>query len=242
MTTEVYQLTIEEAFGAVIRRIRRELNLSQEKLALDSGLDRSFLSNIEGGKQQPSLLTIFSIANAVNILPSTIFKEIELLLKYSHPDIFKSEVNRWEFDWVTKIEQVTDSNADYFKGTETVLIADDEIHIREMLSSLLTCYGYKVILANDGLDALDKYIKNQEDIKLLIIDIIMPLINGMELCDKIKLINPSIDIIITSGYRTKESDKCAHSIIVYKPFSPIDMLKVVRSTLDAKLSVKRTNG
>ena len=71
-------LTIEEAFGAVLRRLRKEFNLSQEKIAQDSGLDRSFVSNIEGGKQQPSLVSVFSIAKALNVFPSLILKEVSV--------------------------------------------------------------------------------------------------------------------------------------------------------------------
>lgn len=225
-------LTIEEAFGAVTRRLRRENGLSQEKLALDSGLDRSFISNIEGGKQQPSLVTIFSIANAVNILPSTIIKEVELLLNFSHPDMLKSEMNRWAFDWVHKIEQITNTTSDYYKGTETILIADDEQQIRDFLSSLLGNYGYNIILAHDGIDALHKYNACNDDIKLIIMDIVMPNKNGNDVYDEIKTLNPEINIILTSGYRAKEVKCIDGNLILHKPFSPIELLKIVRTTLD----------
>lgn len=228
-------MTIEEAFGAVIRRIRREMNLSQEKLSSDSGIDRSFLSNIECGKQQPSLVTIFSIANALNIIPSKIITEVELLLRCCHPDLFKSESSRWSFDWVSKIEQIIDAKSDNFKGTETILVADDEELIRDMLSSVLTDYGYKVILARDGSDALHKFDQGAGDIKLVILDVIMPNKNGNEVFDEMMTMNSKVNIILTSGYRLNEMNFADKKEIIYKPFSPIDMLKVVRSTLDSNL-------
>jgi CheY-like chemotaxis protein/DNA-binding XRE family transcriptional regulator len=228
-------LTIEEAFGAVIRRLRRENNLSQEKLASESGIDRSFLSNIEGGKQQPGLVTIFSIANALNIIPSKIIKEVELLLRCCHPDMFKSESSKWSFDWVSKIEQVTDTKTDCFKGTETILVADEEELIREMLSSFLTDYGYNVILAHDGSEAFHKYSEGIEDIKLVILDVVMPNKNGNEVYEEIKSLNPKINIILTSGYRAHEVKTLDGKLVIFKPFSPIDMLTVVRATLDSAL-------
>lgn len=223
-------MTIEESFGAVIRRLRRENNLSQEKLAFDSGLDRSFLSNIECGKQQPSLVTMFSIANALNIIPSKILKEVELLLKCSHPDLFKSESSRWNFDWINNIEQVIDSESDCYRGTETILVADDEELMRNMLSSFLTIYGYKVILAHDGADALDKY---NDDVELVILDVVMPNKNGKEVFGEIKAIKSDSKIILTSGYRANDTNLFEAHNIIYKPFSPLDMLKIVRTTLDS---------
>lgn len=70
-------MTIEEAFGITVRTLRKEKKLSQEKLAFGAGLDRSFLSLVEGGRKQPSLLTIFQIAHALEVPPSTIFKAVE---------------------------------------------------------------------------------------------------------------------------------------------------------------------
>lgn len=226
-------MTIEEAFGAVIRRLRRENNLSQENLAFDSGLDRSFLSKIEGGKQQPSLVTIFSIAQALKIIPSKIMMEVELLLKCCHPDLFKSESSRWSFDWISKIEQVMDADSDCYKGTETILVADDEELMRNMLSSFLTDYGYKVILAHDGADAFEKYRLGVADIELVILDLVMPSKNGKEVFEDIRTINPESKVILTSGYRTTEMSSFDKKQIIYKPYSPVDILKMVRATLDS---------
>lgn len=70
-------MTIQEAYGATIRELRKEKKLSQEKLAFESGLDRSFLSLVESGRKLPSLVTIFQIAHGLNILPSRIFAIVE---------------------------------------------------------------------------------------------------------------------------------------------------------------------
>jgi len=59
----------EEAFGLVLKKLRKEKNISQEKLALDGGLDRTFISLMERGLRQPSLTTIIQISDALEIKP-----------------------------------------------------------------------------------------------------------------------------------------------------------------------------
>jgi len=70
-------LTIEEAFGAVIRELRKANRVSQEKLAELSNLDRSFISMLECGRKQPSLITIFQLAKAFNLPASKILSLTE---------------------------------------------------------------------------------------------------------------------------------------------------------------------
>ena len=70
-------LTIEEAFGEVIRELRKEQQISQEKLAEVSNLDRSFISLLECGHKQPSLITIFQLAKAFNLSASKILSLVE---------------------------------------------------------------------------------------------------------------------------------------------------------------------
>ena len=69
--------SIERAFGEVIRELRKAALLSQEELAHLSGLDRSYISLIECGHKQPTLLTIFELAKALNKSPSNILLEVE---------------------------------------------------------------------------------------------------------------------------------------------------------------------
>ena len=70
-------MTIEEAFGEVIRELRKEQQISQDKLAEVSNLDRSFISLLECGHKQPSLITIFQLAKAFNLSVSRIMSLVE---------------------------------------------------------------------------------------------------------------------------------------------------------------------
>jgi len=70
-------LTIEEAFGEVIRELRKANNFSQERLADLSHIDRSFISLVENGRKQPSLITIFQLAKAFNVSTAKIMAAAE---------------------------------------------------------------------------------------------------------------------------------------------------------------------
>ncbi|MEI8173935.1 MAG: helix-turn-helix transcriptional regulator [Deltaproteobacteria bacterium] len=74
-------MTIEEAFGEVIRELRKDQKISQEKLAEASNLDRSFISLLECGHKQPSLITIFQLAKAFNLSASKILSLVEEKIK-----------------------------------------------------------------------------------------------------------------------------------------------------------------
>lgn len=72
-------MTLEVAFGQVIKQLRTERGFSQEKISFESGLDRSFISQLECGIKQPSLVTIFQLARALQISPARIIESVETL-------------------------------------------------------------------------------------------------------------------------------------------------------------------
>lgn len=72
-------MTLEAAFGHVIKQLRADRGISQEVLSFESSLDRSFISQLECGVKQPSLVTIFQLAKALQTTPSTILQQVEAL-------------------------------------------------------------------------------------------------------------------------------------------------------------------
>lgn len=70
-------MTIEDSFGKIILKYRSEKQISQEMLATLSGLDRTYISLLERGKRNPTLKTIFKLAEALEVLPSIMVKELE---------------------------------------------------------------------------------------------------------------------------------------------------------------------
>jgi hypothetical protein len=114
----------------------------------------------------------------------------------------------------------------------SILLADDDKTILELFSELLVSYNFKVTTAEDGKDALSKYKLGQFD--LIIIDKIMPNLNGIEFIKKIRNINKTIPIILTTGsHDALETDGKDLSInsVVKKPWAFNDMLDVIRNLL-----------
>ena len=86
------------------------------------------------------------------------------------------------------------------KGTETVLLVDDEDMVLEVGNGMLKEAGYKVLLAKSGREAVEVYRKHKDEIDLVILDMIMPDMDGGEAYDRMKDMNPEIRALLSSGY------------------------------------------
>ncbi len=86
------------------------------------------------------------------------------------------------------------------KGTGTILMIDDEKLILDVGLKLLDGLGYTVLTADDGRKGLDTYARNQADIDLVILDLIMPKLSGGEVFDQLKAIDPDVKVLLSSGY------------------------------------------
>lgn len=123
-------------------------------------------------------------------------------------------------------------------GTETILVADDDPLLLSLLEKVLTMFGYLVITAVDGHDAVQKFTEHRETISLVILDIIMPKLNGKEAFEQIRKISPDIRSFFISGYSAdiihKRGMLYSELEFLTKPVSPMDLLKKVREVLDRK--------
>lgn len=120
-------------------------------------------------------------------------------------------------------------------GSETILAAEDDEMLRKLTSTVLGEFGYTVILAEDGDDAIEKFKANKDVIRLVILDMLMPKKNGKEVYDAIKTLKPDIRILFASGYTAdiiKDGILDPQIDFLMKPVSPLDMLKKVREILD----------
>ncbi|MBA4372405.1 MAG: hypothetical protein C0402_06035 [Thermodesulfovibrio sp.] len=121
-------------------------------------------------------------------------------------------------------------------GTETILLAEDNESVRNLTESVLKEFGYTVIIAVDGDDAVSKFIENKDRVQLLFSDLIMPKKSGKEVYDHIRQLRPDIKVIFASGYSPDIiRDKTAIGsgvVIINKPIAPMDLLKKIRSVLD----------
>jgi PAS domain S-box-containing protein len=123
-------------------------------------------------------------------------------------------------------------------GTETILLAEDDAGVRELVKSVLTGSGYRVIEAHDGEDALERFSQNRELIDLLVLDVVMPKKNGKEALLEICALKPDIKAIFISGYTADIIDKNgligSGLHLISKPLQPNQLLAKVRELLDQR--------
>ena len=86
------------------------------------------------------------------------------------------------------------------RGTETILLVDDEKMILEVSKELLESMGYRVYATGSGQEAIAVYMEKRNEIDLVILDMIMPGISGGETFDRLREINPGIKVLLSSGY------------------------------------------
>lgn len=124
------------------------------------------------------------------------------------------------------------------RGTETILVAEDEEYVRDLMRELLTEYGYRVIEATDGQLAVEHFRACREEISLVILDVIMPKLNGREAYEEIRKIKPDVKSIFVSGYTDDIIDQRRileeGLIFISKPVTPTDLLRRMRDVLDKK--------
>lgn len=126
-------------------------------------------------------------------------------------------------------------------GTETILLAEDEGEVRNLGKKVLEKFGYKVIEAGDGEEAIQKFIENKNNIQLLVFDVLMPRKSGKEAYDAIKRIRPGMEALFMSGYSEDIIHKKGLPLkkglnFISKPISPKRFLMRVRMALDNSLS------
>lgn len=124
------------------------------------------------------------------------------------------------------------------KGAETILIVDDEEPILKVSSEILKALGYKVIPAKSGNEAVEIYAKGKEAIDLVILDMIMPEMSGGTTFAFLKMLNPQVKAILSSGYSMNEQ---AEDIMqqgcqafIQKPFTIHNLSQKVREVLDSE--------
>ena len=116
------------------------------------------------------------------------------------------------------------------------MVVEDEEAVLHLLKQTLQEFGYHLIMAHDGLDAIDKANEFQGTIHLLLTDVVMPNLSGKDLSLEIKKLRPNIKICFMSGYTNNAI--VHHGILdqntnfIQKPFTPDDLLKKIRSILD----------
>ncbi len=119
-------------------------------------------------------------------------------------------------------------------GSETLLIVEDEPHLRMLLSKMLRSKGYKVLEAADGVEALTAFEKHKNEIDLIITDMGMPTMDGYELLKKIHRKKKNAKVAVMSGYMdTEQNQRLAKAgvDVIFKPFNFTEMLALIQNIL-----------
>jgi len=121
-------------------------------------------------------------------------------------------------------------------GTETVLIVEDEDSLRSLLRELLESFGYSVLEAGQGVDAMRVAREHSGTIHLLLSDLGMPQMTGRELADRLTRLRPGIKVLFMSGYAAGAApnhEVPADAAYIEKPFTADALAGALRALLDA---------
>jgi len=136
----------------------------------------------------------------------------------------------------SEVPKDEEPSEEIFKGSETVLLVDDEAVILEVGEEMLTALGYKVLLAKSGTKAIEVYQENLDKADMVILDMIMPDIGGGDVYDQLKEIDPKVRVLLSSGYSV---DGQATEILgqgcdgfIQKPFDVKELSSKLREILD----------
>lgn len=119
---------------------------------------------------------------------------------------------------------------------ETILVVDDEAEVRALVREVLTLHGYTVIDTGDPFEA--RRIVEAQPVHLLLTDVVMPIMNGLELAKRVEASSPTTKVLLMSGYATA-AVKGSGRPLVAKPFRTNDLVSAVRQILDSRSAFRR---
>jgi len=124
---------------------------------------------------------------------------------------------------------------------ELILVVDDEASIRETTKVMLETNFYKVLVANDGIEAISLYTQHQAEIKVVLVDMMMPMMDGATTIRILERINPEVKIIVVSGLvpSQKRADIRSYSVKAFlsKPYTSEELLKNLQLVLRSQPSI-----
>jgi PAS domain S-box-containing protein len=124
------------------------------------------------------------------------------------------------------------------RGTETVVLVEDEEHVRKFARLALEAQGYTVIEASTGAEGLERSAEYTGPIHLLITDVVMPGMGGREVAEKLRERLPRLKVLFVSGYTddavVRHGIVTADDAFLQKPYTPLSLARKVRAVLDVK--------
>jgi len=132
---------------------------------------------------------------------------------------------------------------DLVGGKETVLVAEDDAAVRHLMVRILEAYGYRVVVAHDGVDAMERCRQHQGEIDLYILDVVMPRMRAEELLGGLRTIHPEARVLFVSGYPEEVLRHRGFAVgevdVLVKPISRRALLHKIREVLDEPVGERR---
>ena len=117
-----------------------------------------------------------------------------------------------------------------------ILIAEDDTEVRRLTKNVLEEFGYTVVEAVDGEDAISKFLKHKRKVDLVMLDVVMPRKNGKEVYQYVRKVRPDVKALFTSGYTADvihEKGVLDEGLnFISKPVAPSELLRKIRDVLD----------
>jgi two-component system cell cycle sensor histidine kinase/response regulator CckA len=127
-------------------------------------------------------------------------------------------------------------------GTGLILVVDDEELIRKTAQSALERYGYSVLTANDGQEAVELFRERADEVKVVLLDMTMPVMGGEEAFRQIRVLRPNARVIVSSGYNEVEAIRrfTAKGIAAFiqKPYTAAKLARIVKGAMEMKQGIK----
>jgi CheY-like chemotaxis protein len=128
----------------------------------------------------------------------------------------------------TATETIT--KTELLKGNgELILVVDDELAVQQVIQTTLESYNFKIVVANDGIEAINLYIKHQREISVVLLDMLMPNMDGLITIRTLQTLNPNVKIIATSGLAANEQKAVAAGArkFLSKPYTATNLLNTL---------------
>jgi len=126
---------------------------------------------------------------------------------------------------------------DRWRGHGTALVVDDDEGVRDLIEEVLTRSGIDVLTASDGLEAIELFRRNADEISVVVLDRTMPTASGLEIIDALRATHPEVRVVMISGY---SQERATEGLVgrqlagfLKKPFTPQELVDCIRDALDA---------
>jgi CheY-like chemotaxis protein len=122
------------------------------------------------------------------------------------------------------------------EGSGTILLADDEDVVLETGRRALNRYGYRVLVARDGREAVETLRAHAAEVSLVLLDMTMPVMGGDEALGHLRAIRPEVPVVVSTGYSESEAQRrfgsCGPVSFIQKPYSAAQLAEIVKQTMD----------